>query len=130
MATWRIRIRFAAAAAALAFAGCPGARQGSAISKPGERPNLVPLVGSALPEKYRSAAEAIAAALRQDGEEPREFSCEVEPSADRRELIFHLWHESAFRPENRGVVGNPGGRCRDVSYDPRQQRITRTLFWQ
>jgi hypothetical protein len=44
--------------------------------------------------------------------------------------MFHLWHESAFLPENRNVVGNPGGKCRDVWYDPEKRTVVKVFWWQ
>jgi hypothetical protein len=64
------------------------------------------------------------------GERPEEFFAEVEVSRANGMLVFHLWHRSAWNPENRGAVGNPGGKCRDVYFDPRRGEVTQTLFWQ
>ena len=76
----------------------------------------------------RNAAKAAAAALRATGENPQEFFVEIEETADA--VVLHLWHEDAFLPENANVVGNPGGKCRDMYYDPQTGTITKTLFWQ
>jgi hypothetical protein len=93
--------------------------------------SLGPLVGDGenIAKEHREAAKAVIVSLRDAGEEPSEFSCQIEASP-KGELIFHLWHESAFRPENRDMRGNPGGRCRDVHYDPAQKKVTKTLWWQ
>jgi hypothetical protein len=93
--------------------------------------SLGPLVGEGenIAKEHREAAKAVAASLRDAGDDPKEFSCQIEASAEGQ-LIFHLWHESAFLPENRDVRGNPGGRCRDVYYDPAQKKVVKTLWWQ
>ena len=94
----------------------------------GRPPGLLDV--QALPPQHRQGARAVAAALAAGGEDPQEFSCEAEEENGGRVLVFHLWHASAFLPENRGVLGNPGGKCRDVWYDVRRGRITETLYWQ
>jgi hypothetical protein len=78
----------------------------------------------------REAVRSVAASLTENGERPEEFHADVERKEDGQILIFHLWHESAFEPQNSNVVGNPGGKCRDVQYDVRQRKVTQTLFWQ
>lgn len=80
---------------------------------------------SAFPAKHQ---EAIAAASRAV-EKPNEFFVEIEDSKES-ETILHLWHESAFYPENLGMTGNPGGKCRDIRFDTRTRRIISTLLWQ
>ena len=45
-------------------------------------------------------------------------------------VVFQLWHESAFEPENCNSVGNPGGLCRDVHVDRESGQIVATYFWQ
>jgi hypothetical protein len=84
----------------------------------------------AFPAEYREAVRTVAAALAEYGERAEEFQADVEPKEDGQILLFHLWHESAFEPRNRNVVGNPGGKCRDVRYDVKQRKVTQTLFWQ
>jgi len=82
-----------------------------------------------LPAKYREAAEQVAAALAAEKETPREFKAEVEEKGGRA-YVFHLWHISAFTPENKGVVGNPGGKCRDIVYDLKSRTASKSMFWQ
>jgi hypothetical protein len=84
----------------------------------------------AFPAEYREAVQTVAGSLAENGERPEQFYADVQPEEDGQILIFHLWHESAFEPQNRGVAGNPGGKCRDVQYDGRQRRVTQSLFWQ
>jgi len=108
----------------------PGGCSATAPTNPA-RPKPPPLANvDAFPEGYREAARTVAGALAQTGERAEEFYAEVEPQEGGQRLIFHLWHESAFEAENRNVVGNPGGKCRDVYYDARQHKVTQTLFWQ
>ena len=80
--------------------------------------------------EYREGARSVAESLEVTGEKAAEFYAEVEPNENGQIVIFHLWHESAFEPRNRGVVGNPGGKCRDVRYDVGQRKVVQTLFWQ
>ena len=79
-------------------------------------------------QEQRDAAVAVAAELRSSGEEPSEFFATVTDSTET--LVFHLWHDSAFAPENANVVGNPGGRCRDAHYDKATRAVTKVLYWQ
>ena len=76
--------------------------------------------------QYREAVRAVA---RYVGS-PKDFFAEIEPKDGGRELWFHLWHKTAFTPENRYVAGNPGGQCRDVVYDTRKHKVTHTWWWQ
>lgn len=117
-------------AAALALTACPRQGPQPSASGSGERLPRAPLDGQAFPEPYRAAVAAVAASLKEEREDPAEFSCDLEVPADGQELVFHLWHRSAFLPENVGALGNPGGKCRDVWYDRRQQKVIKTLFWQ
>jgi hypothetical protein len=77
---------------------------------------------TAFPEQFRDAVRAVA---RYVGS-PQDFFAEIEPQKDGRELVFHLWHKSAFTPENIGAAGNPGGKSRDVGYDTKKHRVTQT----
>jgi hypothetical protein len=78
----------------------------------------------------RAAALAVAADLRLLRDDPNEFYVTLEPRAFGTVVIFHLWHRSAFYPENAQFDGNPGGKCLDVWYDLERQAITRRLVWQ
>ena len=77
---------------------------------------------------FRDAASVAATALRATGEAPQEFFVEIEETPDA--VVLHLWHKDAFLPENANVIGNPGGKCRDMYYDPEARTITKTLLWQ
>ncbi|HBO97159.1 MAG TPA: hypothetical protein DE315_06275 [Candidatus Omnitrophica bacterium] len=95
------------------------------------KPGLPALLDmEAFPEQYRDAARAVAASVAGAGEDPKEFYAQVEPKDSSRLLVFHLWHRSAFEPQNIGMLGNPGGKCRDVWYDMDSRKATKTLFWQ
>jgi hypothetical protein len=95
------------------------------------RTKLTPLLAvEAFPEPQRDAARAVAVSITAQREKPSEFYAEVEPREGGQVLVFHLWHKSAFEQQNRHVLGNPGGQCRDVYYDPARQEVTKTLFWQ
>jgi hypothetical protein len=81
---------------------------------------------SLFPEKYRTAVEKVAKSVGR----PEEFFASIEGKKGTGELVFHLWHQDAFKPENRNVVGNPGGQCRDVYFDVEKGEVTKTLWWQ
>ena len=85
---------------------------------------------AALAPEYRTAAATVAKFLSEKGEKPREFFAEITRSPDGKELVFHLWHESAFDAKYRNVRGNPGGKNRDVHYNLRSGTVTGMLFWQ
>jgi hypothetical protein len=78
------------------------------------------------PEQYRKAAEKVAKAV----DKPEEFYSSVEEKKSTGELVFHLWHQDAFKSENKNVVGNPGGKCRDVHFDPEKGEVSKALWWQ
>jgi hypothetical protein len=85
---------------------------------------------AAFPEAQRRAAQVAAEELHRDGEDPAEFYARAEPGEAANVLVLHLWHQGAFAPEHRGVVGNPGGQNRDFHYDSDRQQVTKKLFWQ
>lgn len=62
--------------------------------------------------------------------DPGEFYVELEERDSGTLYVLHLWHQSAFLPENIGMNGNPGGKCRDVWYSVKERKIIKTLFWQ
>jgi len=115
-----------------AVASCGGeslrSREGAPVNTP-ESVGAVPLTS---PDRFRpahrAAAEAVTASIEAGGEDPGEFFAAVERQQGL--LVFHLWHEAAFLPENQNMVGNPGGLCRDVHVDPRSMEIVATLWWQ
>jgi hypothetical protein len=77
-----------------------------------------------------AAALAVAAELRRIQDDPAEFYATLETRDSGSVVVFHLWHRSAFYPENAHVDGNPGGKCLDVWYDLQRKVITRRLVWQ
>ena len=81
------------------------------------------------PAEQRAAIQASALQLTLDGESPSDFYAEVRTETNNV-LVVELWHESAFKPKNRLVVGNPGGKCRNFYYDTNWKKITDKLFWQ
>ena len=115
---------FAPAILATAQLGCS---TGGTPDDVGARPVLAP---HAFPPEHQAAIRACADELKSDGENPAEFYAEVDASTRSDKLVIHLWHQSAFSRENRDVVGNPGGKCRDFHFDPKQKRVTHKLFWQ
>jgi hypothetical protein len=49
---------------------------------------------------------------------PQDFFAEIEPQKDGSELVFHLWHKSAFTLENIAAAGK------------KKHRVTQTRWWQ
>lgn len=76
--------------------------------------------------QYREAVVAAARAVKT----PELFFVDIEERESGRIYVLHLWHESAFLPENRGMNGNPGGQCRDVHFDTTTKTILKIAFWQ
>jgi hypothetical protein len=110
-----------------------GCRSEEAPTAPTDGPRTMPTQLTnidAFAVEHRDGVRAVAASLGAGGDRAEEFFAEVEPEAGGQVLVFHVWHESAFEPRNRGAVGNPGGKCRDMKYDVRERRVTQTLFWQ
>jgi len=80
------------------------------------------------PSQYREALAAVALELRRDGEDPTEYIAAIDGGHDQ--LTFHLWHTTAFLPENACSIGNPGGRCVDFVYDTKTRAVVAKLGWQ
>lgn len=90
---------------------------------------------SELPEKYRIAANSVAAELVAENEKPEEFRAVV-GEKDEETWIFYLWHVSAIeikrdaRAKGLSVIGNPGGRCRNIEFDLKAQKASASQYWQ
>jgi hypothetical protein len=82
------------------------------------------------PGRFAAGLQEAIRTVAQTVDQPQEFSVQIEPDLLDYNLVFHLWHKDAFLPENRNMVGNPGGKCRDVHYNREQKKVVRTLFWQ
>lgn len=80
---------------------------------------------SAFPPRFQEAISAAASSLPN----PEEFYVEVE-EAPGPVYVLHLWHQSAFSQENLGKMGNPGGKCRDIRFDPIKKKVLSDLLWQ
>jgi len=92
-----------------------------------ESPSVLPLaLMRAVAPDWRACLDSVARALREAGEDPAGFFVGHEAQAGPR---LHLWHRSAFTPENRRMLGNPGGKCRDALCDE-SGKLQRFLFWQ
>jgi hypothetical protein len=109
------------------FFACPGAIN---AAEPPAGPGAPPWLLSDVPPKYQEAAKAVALVLVREKEEPKEFKAEVEEKEGGEVFVFHLWHVSAFASENRNAPGNPGGKCRDISFYSRTGKASRSMFWQ
>ena len=46
------------------------------------------------------------------------------------QAVFALWHRTAFLPQNRNVLGNPGGQCRNAICELESGKVERFLYWQ
>ena len=88
----------------------------------------------------QDAFAAVTEEVKRGGGEPEEYYAQIEPPdedevstlklRDRKAyLVFHLWHRSAFSPENLDVSGNPGGRCMSMLYDGRQKKVVKKWGW-
>ena len=94
-------------------------------------PNLLPLADiDSFPASCRAAVAATIEDLDRSGEQPKEFYARVEEGRDDKIIVLHLWHESAFASKYKYTVGNPGGKCRDVWFDPAKGQIIRVGIWQ
>ena len=106
--------------------------QGDAVKSDSRTPESVNAIQLSQPEaflqEYREAATSVAQELMLDKENPAEFYAQVESAGGA--LVFHLWHEDAFKEENQRLDGNPGGKCRDFYYDVETHSVTQKLFWQ
>lgn len=93
-----------------------------------------PLRLSDLASKYRTATTVVSEVLEAERENPDEFRALVED--DGKCLVFHLWHLSAFEDKREAaakglsVIGNPGGKCRSIEFDPVTGKASRSMFWQ
>ena len=82
----------------------------------------------AVPAEYHVALKAAAEYLKAKGEEPSEFYVS-DISRTKETVVLPLWHKSAFQQKER-VVGNPGGKSRNLEYNTAQNKVTGELFWQ
>jgi hypothetical protein len=131
MKRWRLSILIVVMLAGLLFLGWEVWRLTTHGDDEGPPAGLVPLADAgAFPAHRQAAARTVADAVARSGERPEEFFAEIEVARGDGVVVFHLWHRSAWDPENRGVVGNPGGKCRDLYFDPRRGEVIQTLFWQ
>jgi hypothetical protein len=101
---------------------------GETTPPPVKRPSLVN--SAAFAPEHREALSAVTRFIVQKGEDPLDFFAEVTQSPNTDELVFRLWHASTFNPQSTKVIGNPGGKNRDVYYDVKARKVTRMVFWQ
>lgn len=103
-------------------------RHPTIVERPLEAPAVpADLARAAWPE-HAACLDAIAAALAPSGLGDFLVGTGVEQRED--ELVFPLWHRTAFLPENAGMTGNPGGQSRNALCDASSGRFDRFLFWQ
>jgi hypothetical protein len=86
---------------------------------------------TAFPKEFQLGVKTVATYIQRGGEDPSEFHVDVEGPIDGT-LVLHLWHKSAFTSEfrNHAVVGNPGGKCRNVTFDLGTNTVLSTEPWQ
>ncbi|MBD3256535.1 MAG: hypothetical protein GF383_15675 [Candidatus Lokiarchaeota archaeon] len=88
-----------------------------------------------IPEEYLKATKVVVEELMKNGEKPSEFQAQVLLEPDGK-LIFHLWHQSAFKAleeaekQGNSILGNPGGRCRDYTFDPDLNKVVNKWIWE
>ena len=88
-----------------------------------------------IPEEYHTAATYVIEELKKDGENPSAFDASLALLADEKH-VFHLWHRSAYplikkaQEGGNALLGNPGGKCRNITYDPSQKKIIDKWMWE
>jgi hypothetical protein len=117
--------------ALLAAAGCSGKRDdastASAVSRQEtEKPSLL----SAMASKNPDAVRQVSAKLKEEGEDPSKFHTRIEEKDGGSILVFRLFHEDTFLSKNRNVVGNPSGKDREILFDSRTGKASRSSFYQ
>ena len=99
----------------------------SAVNTP-ESAGAKPLLDTAsFPKKYQVALSQVKLSLTD--EDPADFFVTIVDDPKAPEIMFHLWHKSAFSPYPI-APGNPGGKCRTVHFSRQAGKISKTLFWQ
>jgi len=68
--------------------------------------------------------------LQKANEPIGDYYAEVDKTPKDGMTIIHLWHKSAFDSSETIVMGNPGGKSRDLFYDSKKGEIVKSLFWQ
>lgn len=82
----------------------------------------------ALPAEFGAAVVAAAGYLKEKNEEPSEFYVS-DITRKGKIIVLPIWHISAF-PFKQRIVGNPGGKSRNLEYNTVTGRITGEFFWQ
>lgn len=82
-----------------------------------------------IPDDYRAASEAVITTLIEDGEDPKDFWVTFD-APDETQLVFHLWHRTAFSECHCCETGNPGGKCRDFTVHLPTLTVVDKSFWQ
>jgi hypothetical protein len=70
--------------------------------------------------------KAIAAAL----EDIEDYRVAFDERPKGKKAVFELWHRAVFKPENRMMLGNPGGQCRNAICELESGKVERFLYWQ
>jgi|688.fasta_scaffold354062_2 hypothetical protein len=100
------------------------------VTPGGKRLPSLTNVAAFAPENQK-ALPVISEYLSGNGEQPDEFYVEVGYTLPKSGLVgYHLWHISAFSKKYKNVMGNPGGKCRDVYLDPAQTKVVSISWWQ
>lgn len=77
--------------------------------------------------RYQLAAQSAIDYLENKGEKPSEFYLD-KPYVEGNELLLPLWHITGFSEQH--VIGNPGGKNRNLLYDPNTDKILGEQYWQ
>ena len=89
----------------------------------------IDLMRAAWPERA-ACLDSIRKAVIAGGEKPADFYVGAKVESRGEHLVFALWHRDAFLPENKNMLGNPGGKCRNALCVKKTSGFERFLFWQ
>ncbi len=79
---------------------------------------------------YQRAVRALAKHMEEDLDiDPGEYYVSFIVERHTNIFTFHLWHRMAFEPKYANVK-NPGGRCFDITWDPKTGVFSPPQYWQ
>lgn len=91
---------------------------------------LIPLTSiDSWPADQLDARRALVAAVENAKLQPREYFAERGAALRDGKHEYHLWHETALKNTETGVMGDPTGRCRTAVYDPSSRSVERMYRW-
>ena len=77
---------------------------------------------------YKDAQIAMTNYLINKKEDPNDFYIPKNQIINQ-DTIFTVWHKIALLPESADVLGNPGGKCRNLYYDKNKKQVIKGLLW-